>query len=899
MSRLETIGDLQTTIFEAMKEMSGSIFKSWDYSKEEASAGQYPEHLGGDLADFAALIEAVEPLSLASGTLTKIRAELESDIKNLRRSDDPLEFLNNLREVLQINALQEVPVVLQSLARTSVDLALSFRVAFWRLPNQQRSEYRKALLEYFFNEGGYKTVSGKSVRAPGFFRTLDEKQASSTDDSDEPKAIKAMLRDVEKQIGAARELITAERFIRDTSRVCVEVTGNQQYDLKARYETLKNTRDSKFVGWFDAFGNLAEALVLSAAETILSGAGNLQLNEKIVSALATFCSVSARKAMEHAYLESIEIPLTVPGTLGVSDAEPAGPGKPIPEIMIQPKMSYLDDGRVVLAKGSIDDIGAKTYNKTANVPGSYVVDLQNDLTTLGFCPGSADGFFGSHTEQALRTFQEAALGSSRLVNGLEVTVAPTYTGQAQGECDEATRIELVIWLRNGYSASQLLPPVWSHLAEPLEQNGIPFAKPDSGLFWPVCTSHPRGREVAYKGVNGVTYGMNGRRFLADRSPDRFHVGVDLWGNDGDLIVACEDGKIVNHYHFYRGVHALFVQCDSGHVINYGEVREASWNEFGLDIGSRVQAGQPIAVVGRMKQDSMCHFEMYTEGTKENCRYYMGTTPPAALRNPTRYLLHLAAKPAPQAIRPVLTVVLTPLDSLTEPSPGEAAAAPPQTLTRIDGMNFTELDRFHSAFPGGVQWRLTRRGIDLEETGIERTPGIPSTVTRIWDEFGDFINTWAAFYQIPCVLIVATIATESEGKPGAIRKEPGYVSDAETPGRVSPGLMQTLISTARESLKKPGIDRDWLLDPNNSIQAGASYIAGQRKQTGYDPPKVACAYNAGSVRENAEPGNRWKMRQFPLGTGEHCDRFVKWFNDAVHVVSEHPKKPSVPYDVYFV
>lgn len=91
-----------------------------------------------------------------------------------------------------------------------------------------------------------------------------------------------------------------------------------------------------------------------------------------------------------------------------------------------------------------------------------------------------------------------------------------------------------------------------------------------------------GREVAYRGVSGTNYGRPGRRFLADRSDGRYHVGVDLWGEAGDIIVACEDGKIVNHYHFYDGVDALFEQCDSGLVINYGEVKPGSWQEFGLE-----------------------------------------------------------------------------------------------------------------------------------------------------------------------------------------------------------------------------------------------------------------------------------------------------------------------------
>jgi hypothetical protein len=73
------------------------------------------------------------------------------------------------------------------------------------------------------------------------------------------------------------------------------------------------------------------------------------------------------------------------------------------------------------------------------------------------------------------------------------------------------------------------------------------------------------------------------------------------------------------------------------------------------------------------------------------------------------------------------------------------------------------------------------------------------------------------------------------------------------------------------------------------------IAQQRAQTELDPPLVAAAYNAGGLRYDSSAGNRWKLVQFPIGTSEHCDRFVKWFNDAVAVLAEHAVKPTVPYE----
>ncbi len=545
-------------------------------------------------------------------------------------------------------------------------------------------------------------------------------------------------------------------------------------------------------------------------------------------------------------------------------------------------MTYLEDDEVVLSRGSIDSAGTKTYSKSANVPDEYVVALQKDLSILGFTPGSADGFFGNRTTDALKAFQEAALGSSREVNSTPVSVIPSYQGEAHGECDEETRQEIKLWLQEAYRAQGLSVPVWIGPEDPQQENGIPFAVSTAAIqYWPILTQDRGGREVAYRGSSENIHGRPGRRFLADRPSGRYHVGVDLWAEADDIIVACEDGIIVNHYHFYDSVDALFEECDSGVVINYGEIKPGSWRDFGLEKGSHVKAGQPIARVGQMTNSAMCHFEMYRSGTTENHRYYKETPPPSALLNPTQYLINLAANGLSQR-NPAAP--LAPLAAVTSPP------VPPA----FSGL---ELVMFHNAFSNGVRWRLTPQGIEVEGSGIERTPGAPITTAKIWDDYGDSINDWASHFNVPCVVIVATIATESSGHANVVRKEPGYISDSATPHKISPGLMQTLISTARGTLNDSSIDRAWLLDPNHSIQAGTSYIAGHRSKTLLDPPKVACAYNAGNLLENTGPNNRWKMRQYPIGTSAHCDRFVKWFNDAVEVLETHSKRPSIPYDIY--
>jgi hypothetical protein len=226
---------------------------------------------------------------------------------------------------------------------------------------------------------------------------------------------------------------------------------------------------------------------------------------------------------------------------------------------------------------------------------------------------------------------------------------------------------------------------------------------------------------------------------------------------------------------------------------------------------------------------------------------------------------------------------------------EASSIPKgQSLDRVMPM----LEVLHG-FGSGIRWRVQPQGVEIENSGVERTGGEPETVRRVWNQFGAAIETWSDRFAVPAELIVATLCTESSGDPQSVREEPGYRSDEATPNRVSPGLMQTLISTARAALQKPEVDRAWLLEPGNSIMAGTAYIASQMTRTNLDPPKVACAYNAGGVYPNDGPENRWKMRQYPIGTGHHADRFVRWFNDCCYAMETDNLRPAMSFRNYFL
>jgi len=239
---------------------------------------------------------------------------------------------------------------------------------------------------------------------------------------------------------------------------------------------------------------------------------------------------------------------------------------------------------------------------------------------------------------------------------------------------------------------------------------------------------------------------------------------------------------------------------------------------------------------------------------------------------------------------------------TAPAPAPGAAAAPGWVADISTYLRRMGDWHGNGFGTGTQqWKLDATGVRVREgSGADRVPrsgGDPATARNVWQRYAAPIQKCAAAYGVPLELIVATICTESGGKADCCREEPGYVSDSATPGRVSPGLMQTLISTARAATGDPTLDRTRLFDPETAIRAGTLYLRQQAMRrtgpTNFDPPLVACAYNAGSLRP---AGNRWglvqTLRDQKLGT-LHADAFVEYFNDCFAVLAEAPPLATAP------
>lgn len=211
-----------------------------------------------------------------------------------------------------------------------------------------------------------------------------------------------------------------------------------------------------------------------------------------------------------------------------------------------------------------------------------------------------------------------------------------------------------------------------------------------------------------------------------------------------------------------------------------------------------------------------------------------------------------------------------------------------------------MTEYHRSY-GGIQWRVTPLGVEIEGEGVQRTPGEPVTMRRLIHEWGSKIQAVCLITSIPAELLLMTIATEGalsyrDGKLSypPLRQEPGYVSDEGTPHRISFGPMHVLLSTYRSVMKTPKADRQDAMRLSHNLMAGALFMRSGLSTTGLDPILVAARYNAGSLvpadSRTSRYYNRWHLRSY----GNHLDRAARWYGDACAVVRETEFQPSQWY-----
>lgn len=131
-----------------------------------------------------------------------------------------------------------------------------------------------------------------------------------------------------------------------------------------------------------------------------------------------------------------------------------------------------------------------------------------------------------------------------------------------------------------------------------------------------------------------------------------HEGIDLYANDGDIVLSIEDGLVIDIFPFtgehvdtpwWNNTWAALIEGDSG-VINYGEIIP---NE-NLKIGHTLKAGDTVGYIKTVltkdkgRPMSMLHLELYEKGTKKavNC-WSLNENKPNNLLDPTNLLLEVA------------------------------------------------------------------------------------------------------------------------------------------------------------------------------------------------------------------------------------------------------------------
>ena len=178
-----------------------------------------------------------------------------------------------------------------------------------------------------------------------------------------------------------------------------------------------------------------------------------------------------------------------------------------------------------------------------------------------------------------------------------------------------------------------------------------------------------------------------------------------------------------------------------------------------------------------------------------------------------------------------------------------------------GRGLLDPDRgYHSIF-GGIAWRVVNQRVTTAQRHAQR---LGERGPRVHEPLRWSIRKWADYYKLSRASVAATALTESSCTNPAGSRTVCRRDRCRSPASTCAALMGLSRATCKSRMHS---------SPDFSFQVGAKYMGStyQRNQHHRDPPKIAAAYNAGSLRRTSS--NRWHM----VSTGNHIDRFVRWYN----------------------
>lgn len=238
---------------------------------------------------------------------------------------------------------------------------------------------------------------------------------------------------------------------------------------------------------------------------------------------------------------------------------------------------------------------------------------------------------------------------------------------------------------------------------------------------------------------------------------------------------------------------------------------------------------------------------------------------------------------------------TPTDTNNDPFDDETQpeSSDDSTSNSIPDMPMT-WDRYepdsnwHSMFEG-VEWRVSNAYVEVKDEAISK--GSLTLVSSCLESFGAHFEAWSAAAKVKMAHIYATAVTES-----------GCRQLTSSGDGLSTGILQVTGSTCAEvtnnAYTADACKQKMTNDVAFSIEVGTKYIggtyqtgmtkftpvAGQQSDLGLalNPPKVAAAYNAGSLKKSS--ANRWHL----VVTADHIDRYVAAYNAFVEYTKQQKK-----------